>query len=244
MDGERDLAESGRSAAYEELRAAFAVTLLRVRGGAPGPAPEPYADELLARWAEPQRKYHTVDHLRAVLRHLDTLTGEVARAAAHGTAAERAWAGTVRDPDAVRLAAWFHDAVYRPDRSENEERSATLAERALREAGLASGPVAEVARLVRLTIDHETAPGDGDGELLCDADLAVLAGVPEEYAAYAAAVSEEYGFLPEEQFRHGRAEVLRHLLALPRLFRTPYGSRHWEQRARENLTTELTLLGG
>ncbi|MFF4765332.1 hypothetical protein ACFY1V_02325 [Streptomyces sp. NPDC001255] len=244
MDGERDLAESGRAAAYEELRAAFAVTLLRVRGEAPGPAPEPYADELLARWAEPQRKYHTLDHLRAVLRHLDTLTAETARAAARGTAAERAWAATVREPDTVRLAAWFHDAVYRPDRSENEERSATLAERALREAGLASGPVAEVARLVRLTTDHETAAGDGDGELLCDADLAVLAGTPEEYAAYASAVGDEYSFLPEEQFRRGRAEVLRHLLALPRLFRTPYGSRHWEQRARENLATELALLGG
>ncbi|WP_037869933.1 hypothetical protein [Streptomyces sp. SPB074] len=242
MGGQRDFAESG--AAYEELRAGFATTLLRVRGEAPGPAPEPYADELLARWAEPQRAYHTRDHLRAVLRHLDTLIAETARAAAHGTAAERAWASTVRDPGLVRLAAWFHDAVYRPDRSENEERSATLAERALGEAGLAAAAVAEVARLVRLTADHETAEGDGDGELLCDADLAVLAGSPQEYAAYAAAVAEEYGFLPEERFRHGRAEVLRHLLALPRLFRTPYGSRHWEQRARENLATELRLLGG
>ncbi len=192
--------------------------------------PAPYADRLLAAWAEPQRRYHTTAHLADVLARVDVL-------AAHAA-----------DPTAVELAAWFHDAVYRPDRSENEERSAALAERALPELGVGPARTAEVARLVRLTVTHDPAPGDTNGEALCDADLAVLAGDPDHpddpaaYAAYAAAVRAEYAFVPDEAFRTGRAAVLRQLLALPRLFRTPYGAAHWEAPARRNLATELAAL--
>ncbi|MGW0310119.1 HD domain-containing protein [Streptomyces flavidovirens] len=186
--------------------------------------PRPYAENLLARWAEPQRRYHSTDHLVAVLGHLDTL------------------AGHADDPAAVRLAAWFHDAVYRPDRSENEERSAVLAERALSELGLDGARTAEVARLVRLTATHNPGPGDTNGEALCDADLAILAAPPGPYAAYASAVREEYGFVPDAAFREGRAAVLRQLLELPTLFRTPHGRDRWEARARQNLATELELL--
>ncbi|MEE1737158.1 hypothetical protein [Streptomyces sp. BE147] len=213
--------EDARTAA---LRDRWRETLTAARSGAPGPDPLPYADNLLARWAEPQRRYHTTAHLTAVLDRVDTL------------------AGHAEDPAAVRLAAWFHDAVYRPDRTENEERSAVLAERALSEAGVPEPVTAEVARLVRLTVTHDPAPGDRNGEVLCDADLAVLAGGPKEYGTYAAQVREEYGFVPDDAFREGRAAVLRQLLELPRLFRTPHGTAEWEPRARQNLTTELDLL--
>ncbi|MET9590665.1 hypothetical protein ABZY45_06820 [Streptomyces sp. NPDC006516] len=206
------------------LRVRWQDALVAARGGAPGPDPLPYADNLLDRWAEPQRRYHTTAHLAQVLDRVDTLAGHAA------------------DPDLVRLAVWFHDAVYRPDRTENEERSAALAERALPEAGLPDTATAEVARLVRLTVTHDPADGDTNGEVLCDADLAILAAAPKEYAAYAAQVREEYGFVPDDAFREGRSAVLRQLLELPRLFRTPYGAAEWEPRARQNLTTELDLL--
>ncbi|MFJ8478439.1 hypothetical protein [Kitasatospora sp. NPDC094011] len=188
--------------------------------------PEPYGRELLRRWSEPQRRYHTPAHLRAVLGHVDALAGHAA------------------DPDAVRLAAWFHDAVYRPDRTENEQRSAALAVRALTAAGLPADRVAAVERLVLLTVTHDPAPGDRDGEVLCDADLAVLGGTPEAYAAYAAAVREEYGFVPEPDFRAGRAAVLRQLLALPALYRTPTARDRFTDPARTNLTAELDALQG
>ncbi|RPF46401.1 putative metal-dependent HD superfamily phosphohydrolase [Streptomyces sp. Ag109_G2-6] len=186
--------------------------------------PAPYADRLLAAWAEPQRRYHTTTHLADVLARVDVLAGHAA------------------DPTAVELAAWFHDAVYRPDRSENEERSAALAERALPELGVDAARTAEVARLVRLTVTHDPAPGDTNGEALCDADLAVLAGDPDAYAAYATAVRAEYAFVPDEAFRTGRAAVLRQLLGLPRLYRTPHGAAHWEAPARRNLAAELATL--
>lgn len=210
--------------AHDDLRARWHTALVAARGSAAGPDPAPYAERLLARWAEPQRRYHTTDHLAAVLDHIDVL--------------ER----YADDAAVVRLAAWFHDAVYRPDRSENEERSAALAERALPEAGLAPDATAEVARLVRLTVTHAPEPDDSNGAVLCDADLAVLAGPPPEYAAYVAAVRAEYGFVPDDAFRTGRATVLRELLALPALFHTPHGAHHWEAAARHNLTSELASL--
>ncbi|KOU68897.1 hypothetical protein ADK57_14850 [Streptomyces sp. MMG1533] len=209
----------------DALRTRFVRALEGARGPeAVGPDPAPYADNLLARWQEPQRRYHTLTHLTAVLDHVDVLEKYAT------------------DPDLVRLAAWFHDAVYLPDRSENEERSARLAERALPEAGLAADQAAEVARLVRLTTTHDPADDDPDGQVLSDADLAILAAPPSAYAAYTAAVREEYGFVPSDAFRAGRAAILRQLLALPRLFRTPYGQAEWEATARYNLAAELEML--
>ena len=208
----------------DPLAARWLQALLAARDGACHPSPHPYAANLIKRWSEPQRKYHTLDHLTAVLDRVDVLEEYAA------------------DPDLVRLAAWFHDAVYLPERSTNEERSARLAERALPEAGVPAEKVAEVARLVRLTVTHDPADDDPNGQVLCDADLAILASPPDTYAAYAAAVREEYGFVPDDAFREGRAAVLRHLLTLPRLFRTPYGQREWEERARRNVREELAGL--
>ncbi|WP_240513024.1 hypothetical protein [Streptomyces griseoruber] len=211
--------------ALAALRTRFAHALEAARApAAAGPDPAPYADDLLTRWQEPRRRYHTVEHLSAVLDHVDVLEEHA------------------DDPAAVRLAAWFHDAVYLPDRSENEERSARLAERALPEAGVGEARTAEVARLVRLTVTHDPAAEDRDGQVLCDADLAILAAPPSAYAAYTAAVREEYHFVPNDAFRAGRAAILRQLLGLPRLFRTPYGAERWEATARYNLRSELELL--
>ncbi|MFF8412721.1 HD domain-containing protein [Streptomyces omiyaensis] len=212
---------------HQDLLRRWNATLLAARAGHDGPDPAPYGLDLLDRWAEPQRRYHTTAHLRAVLDRIDELADQ---------------GGEGGELELVRLAAWFHDAVYRPDRSENEERSASLAERALTEAGLTPHEVAEVARLVRLTVTHDPEPGDLNGETLCDADLAILATDPDTYRGYTAAVREEYGFVPDDAFRDGRAAVLRQLLGLPRLFRTPYGAAAWEERARTNIDAELSAL--
>jgi predicted metal-dependent HD superfamily phosphohydrolase len=214
------------------------------KSSAKGPDPALYGEDLLGRWAEPHRRYHTTAHLVAVLDRIDELAAQLlVHSPATGAFPDSPHTLPGADLDAVRLAAWFHDAVYRPDRSENEERSARLAERALPEAGVPQARTAEVARLVRLTVSHDPEPADLNGELLCDADLAILAGSPEQYAHYAAEIRQEYAFVPDPAFREGRAGVLRQLLGLPHLFRTAYARTHWEPAARHNLMTELQLLG-
>jgi predicted metal-dependent HD superfamily phosphohydrolase len=178
---------------------------------------------LIAAWSEPHRRYHGLAHLAAVL-------GLVAQLDAAAT-----------DPAAVRLAAWYHDAVYDPTSPDNEAVSAQRARAGLR--GLVPDErIDEVERLVLLTAGHDPEPGDADGAVLCDADLAVLAGPPDAYAAYASAVRSEYGHLSDEMFTAGRIAVLEQLLALPALYRLPAVAAEWTPRARANLTAELALL--
>ncbi|MEO5876439.1 MAG: HD domain-containing protein [Streptosporangiaceae bacterium] len=177
-------------------------------------------EELVARYREKHRRYHTDVHLAAVLDLVDEL-------------AEHA-----DDADAVRLAAWFHDAVYDPQRGDNEERSALLASRMLTDLGYAHAE--RVADLVRMTKTHE--PADADGRVLCDADLAILAAEPAAYAAYTVAVRQEYAFIPEEFFRPGRADVLEQLLLLPSLFHTEIARDRFEARARANVQAEISAL--
>jgi predicted metal-dependent HD superfamily phosphohydrolase len=182
--------------------------------------------ELLGRYAEEHRRYHDLAHLDDVLRGVDDL-------AAHAA-----------DADAVRLAAWFHDAVYDPTAGDNEERSARLAEDALTRLRLADDLVAEVARLVRLTATHAAAPGDRNAAVLCDADLAILAADPGRYARYAQAVRAEYAHVDDESFATGRSAVLRALLAKDPLFLTGDARSAWEAPARRNVTAELGALTG
>jgi predicted metal-dependent HD superfamily phosphohydrolase len=184
------------------------------------------ARDLLGRWAEPWRRYHDETHLTAVLDVVDR------------------YASLAPNPDRVRLAAWLHDAVYDPRAAAgaNERDSARLATGMLAALGVPSTVVTDVAMLVALTDGHAAAEGDQDGALLCDADLAILAADPDRYAAYAAAVREEYAHVPDDAFRAGRARVLRALLDLPSIYRVPPLRHAWEARARANLAGELASL--
>jgi predicted metal-dependent HD superfamily phosphohydrolase len=151
-------------------------------------------------------------------------------------------AGETPHPGLVRMAAWFHDAVYDPTTTDNEERSAELATTTLARLGLEPGLVAEVARLVRVTATHDVPEGDRDAAVLCDADLAVLASDPLRYQSYVDGVRREYQHLDDATFATGRSDVLSRLLDRPQLFRTAYGRRVWEEAARANASAELRSL--
>lgn len=190
------------------------------------PGEQSVGRDLLRRWSQPHRRYHTLEHLRFVLRVIDE------------------HAGLADDADAVRLAAWFHDAVYEVFAGDNEERSARLAGTTLAALGFAGDRAEEVARLVRLTAGHAVAPGDRNGALLADADLAILASEKADYDRYAAAVREEYAAVPEEAFRRGRAAILRKLADMPEIFRIVPERADWSARARANLEAEISALLG
>jgi len=175
-------------------------------------------DDLLARWAEPHRRYHNLRHLEAVLAHLDRL-------------------GSWSRP--VRLGAWYHDAVYLPGREDNEEVSAGLARSGLTAIGWDGSLVDEVVRLVHLTASHRAAAFDAGGAELCDADLAVLGSPGPDYESYRRAVRAEYATVDDEAWRIGRRRVLQEFLDREHIFATATGRRLWERPARVNLTGEL-----
>lgn len=186
------------------------------------------AMDLLRRWSEPHRGYHDVRHLSDVVHRLREL-------AAAGVTAAAA-------PD-VRLAAWFHDAVYDGSPGADEEASALLARDELLALSVPANVSRRVCELVRVTTRHAVPADDAGAAALCDADLAVLAADADRYAAYVAGVRREYAALDETTFRAGRAAVLRRLLDRPALFTTAVARQWWEQPARDNVARELTTLG-
>lgn len=189
-------------------------------------------DALVARYAEPHRAYHGVDHLDQIVAGCLTLLGGPPGAA-------------VADHGTVVLAAFFHDAVYDPSSATNETDSAELAEQELERLGVRAARRAEVARLVRATAPlAATVAGAGDdpaANVLLDADLAVLGADAAAYARYVEQIRAEYAHLDDASWRAGRCAVLRALLARPALYRTEV-FREREQRARHNLGAELEAL--
>jgi predicted metal-dependent HD superfamily phosphohydrolase len=183
--------------------------------------------DLLRRWNEPHRGYHDARHLTEILSAL--------------TALADAGVPGAQDP-AVRLAAWFHDAVYEGRPGDDERASADLAHAELRALAVPPVTADRVRALVLVTAAHEPPPGDDGAAALCDADLAVLAAAPARYAQYVAGVRREYAHVEDGAFTGERAAVLRRLLERPALFTTATGRARWEAAARENLAAELERL--
>lgn len=189
--------------------------------------------ELAERHGEPHRAYHTMQHIRECLRHLDK--------AAHG-----AVDGVPEPGDAstrIEIALWFHDAIYDTKRSDNEEKSAAWAHDALIVAGAAAALAGEIRDLV-LATKHDAVPEDETAMLLVDIDLSILGAPQARFDEYEDQIRREYAWVPEADFRAVRARILESFLARPRIFQTPHFAAMLEERARENLARSLARLGG
>ena len=188
----------------------------------PSPAPDTLA-ALLARWAEPHRRYHTPQHLHECLALFER---------------DRALAQRAGE---VAIALWFHDAIYDTDRHDNEAASADWASRVLLQAGASPDVAARVHALVMAT-RHSEVPAAPDAQLLVDIDLAILGAEPARFAQYERQIRDEYGFVPEAVFREKRAAILRGFLARPLLFATPTYADRFDAPARANLARAIASL--
>lgn len=181
-------------------------------------------NQLVAAYSEPQRQYHTLQHLRECLAHCE------------------AAASLAPHPAEVELALWFHDAVYDPRRADNEERSAEWAWRSILAAGCAEDVAQRVQALVLATRAHEAPAADADAQLLLDIDLAILGAAPARFAEYERQIRAEYGHVPQPQWHERRAQLLSGFLARPRIYGTAAFHDALELRARTNLAQALDAL--
>ena len=182
-------------------------------------------DELIARYSEPHRRYHTMVHIEDCL-------AQVA-------------ASTDMDDDQRALmdaAIWFHDAIYDATRTDNEAESAKLAADRLAAEGAPQAFIDEVVRLILLTAGHSVQADDVLGARLVSIDLSILGAEPDRYDAYAAAIREEYAHVPEPLYRAGRAAILGRFLESEALFADPIWAERYETQARANLTREIAAL--
>jgi predicted metal-dependent HD superfamily phosphohydrolase len=174
-------------------------------------------DDLLRRYGEPHRSYHTLFHIEWLFNALEP--------------------HPVAEQAALDLAVWFHDAVYNTTRDTNEEESAELALRALEP--LDPQLARRVGGMVLATKTHRS--DDPTTRLLLDADLSILGSEGAVYRRYSKAIRQEYAWVPPEAYRAGRLKVLRSFLARPRIYVTPaFGG--LEEAARANLQSEVEWL--
>lgn len=180
---------------------------------------------LISAYGEPQRKYHTVQHLFECLFLMEK----------NLHLAEK--------PAEVEIALWFHDAIYDVKASDNEARSADWAEAELKQAGVAPESIDWVKAHI-LATRHSALPQGQDQRLLVDIDLAILGAPRARFDEYEAQVRAEYGWVPGVLFRIKRRDVLAGFLARQPIYNTPTLRELLEGQARENLAHSLGQLGG
>jgi predicted metal-dependent HD superfamily phosphohydrolase len=173
-------------------------------------------DELVARYSELHRKYHTVQHLGECLAHFDAVRL------------------LAKQPAEIEMALWFHDAIYDTQRHDNEEKSADWAREVLLAHGAAAAAAQRVHDLVMAT-RHTALPADPDEQLLVDIDLSILGAGPDRFAEYEQQIRDEYAFVPAPLFRQKRGEILQAFLDRPVIYSTAHFRETLEARARENL---------
>ncbi|HAB16929.1 MAG TPA: hypothetical protein DCE44_10815 [Verrucomicrobiales bacterium] len=178
---------------------------------------------LSAAYSETHRYYHNQQHIFECLAEF---------------ASARCLA---RQPGIVDLALWFHDAVYDPRSSDNEERSAELAQRSCADAGLSQDAARTVAQLVMATKTHECT-GDLDAAMMVDVDLSILGRDVDRFCEYERQIRQEYAWVPDPIFASKRAEILNRFLSRPRLFTTDWFFRKYELQARQNLELSIQNL--
>lgn len=176
--------------------------------------------QLIARYSEPHRHYHTVQHLHECF----------ARMAEIRSLAER--------PGEVELALWFHDAVYDTNRKDNERKSADWARSSALAAGIPGEAGERVHSLIMFT-RHAVEPVGADARVLVDVDLSILGAEPARFDEYEEQVRREYSWVPGPLFRRNRRKILKEFLARPSIFGTALFVERYEQQARSNINRSL-----
>ena len=178
---------------------------------------------LIEAHAENHRAYHTLVHIAACLRHLDKVRDQLKR------------------PDEVEMALWFHDAVYEPFSTTNEEDSAEWAADWLQDRGAAKPVFTRVADHILDTKSHE-APAGVDGQFMLDIDLSILGTRPDVYDEFELNIRREYKRVPGFIFRKKRKEILEGFLARRTIYATEHFREQLEQTARVNLLRAVSQL--
>jgi predicted metal-dependent HD superfamily phosphohydrolase len=193
------------------------------------PLPDAQLAALQSAYATPPRAYHNFTHVEEVLRHYQDV--------ADGPGWEQ--------PEEVRLAVLYHDAIYEAGRKDNEARSAQLAVEHIGRWWPQHGiDAARVAELINLTARHgslQPRDVDRDAALFLDCDMAILAADPAVFAAYDRGIAAEYrGHVPAWLFKLNRRRFLKALLGKERIFLSDWFHQRLDAQARINLRRAVT----
>lgn len=177
---------------------------------------------LASFYSEEERYYHNLNHVYSMLKGLKE-NKDIAE-----------------DYLSIYLAIWFHDAIFDPQSSNNEERSAELAASELQKLRLPESKIKFCCELILSTKFHIPACNCRDCDLFLDLDLAILGKEPHIYHEYAQNVRKEYSWVPEDTFIKGRYNILNQIISRDRIYNTERFYQLYEKQARKNILTEIS----
>jgi len=174
----------------------------------------------------PGRFYHTAAHLDHMLGLFETV------------------ASRLTNKIAVELAIYYHDIIYDPKSANNEaESNARLIENMSGHVDAATLKCA--SEMILATTKHELPPrntNEGDCAHFLDIDLSILGAEFSTFDQYEENVRLEYQFVPDEDFKVGRAHILQRFLERDALYFTTHFRDLYEEKARSNLQRSLRAL--
>ena len=179
--------------------------------------------EIEKNYTSKKRHYHTLQHLDNLLTQLTEVKDEIQN-----------W-------NAVLFTLYYHDIIYNSLKSDNEEKSAELAEKRLKQISVSIETIELCIKLILATKSHLIST-DSDTNYFTDADLSVLGQNWEAYSLYCKNVRKEYSIYPDLVYNPGRKKVLKHFLSMNRIYKTDFFFCKFETQAKSNLTNELNLL--
>lgn len=144
--------------------------------------------EVLDRYNELHRYYHTTEHLLQVMNSL-----------------EKNGAMSVE----LFLAAVYHDAVYDPKLNDNEERSADLFVEHSKTSDLNADQKNKIKQYILDTKTHKAS--DAVSQALITADLDILEQPLDKLIAYEKQILREYQFVDYKIYKPKRLDVLNSL---------------------------------
>lgn len=182
-------------------------------------------EDVIARYAEPHRAYHTLEHIVSMLDEFECVVEGA------------------EDSVAVKLAIWYHDIVYDtapsdPKVASNEERSVFRFEKDAEILGLSAELVVYVAKLI-LATRHDSLPTSQDEQILVDLDLAIFGKSRSVFNRYEKGIREEYRHVPERVFCAKRKEILKSFLGRPFIFSFQIFRDLYQSAAEENLRCSI-----
>jgi predicted metal-dependent HD superfamily phosphohydrolase len=136
---------------------------------------------------------------------------------------------------------FYHDLFYNALKSDNEEQSALIAEKRMKQICAPQEAIDDCKRQILATKAH-LDDSDKDTNLFTDADLSILGHDWETYSGYYKSVRKEYSLYPDLIYNPGRKKVLKHFLNMGRIYKTDYFYLRFEEQAKGNLLREMEML--
>jgi predicted metal-dependent HD superfamily phosphohydrolase len=180
-------------------------------------------NEIETNYSNKKRHYHTLTHLENLLQQLLAVKTKI-----------KEW-------DTVLFTLYYHDIIYNPLKTTNEEKSAEFAENRMQLIAAPQPIIINCVSQILATKKHLLS-ADDDTNIFTDADLSILGQPWELYEKYYEQVRKEYALYPDLIYIPGRKKVLQHFLQMQQIFKTDYFFEKFEEQAKENLKKELEQL--